>query len=486
MRRWILFPLTVLASTLLWAAAVQDEDQRIDLKPNVTIGEGVPETCTRRCHIDFPFEDTGRFSHETHAPARGFQCTLCHIDEPLPSEKHGKIFFSAGGCGQCHHDRSRFPACDICHLPVVRRIEHVGSIFDHEIHTSSPDSPACLLCHDQLDLPKAKRKPLDCLTCHHVLGSPPTGCTTCHEDALSLHDSSAFAGFDHDLHALSTSTENGCYTCHQRLPMAVPETMDCRGCHHPLGKERAPGCRECHDDVERLSGGRRGTFFRHEPHVRQRGACTACHALDPLRSPVEGLKCGMCHHQKKDGCRNCHEDRIYFVRLYDGIPASEERLPFLHAVHEEDENCSVCHLTGKKIRMGFEAFSCADCHHHSGHLPGCDFCHSGIEEIRSGRLPTGRTGTPEVMYGIVACEDCHGFDPSAYKGMEDGRTTCSRCHPEEYVHLLEDARQALLRASESLGLGEGRVISSHAVRKGMHNYRLALDELTGSTPPPGK
>jgi hypothetical protein len=483
MRGWSLLLLTALVSTLLWA--VEDEETRIDLKPGIAIGSAVPETCTRRCHIDFPFDITGRFNHQTHTPARGFECDFCHIDEPLPSEEHGKLALSETDCGRCHHDLSRFPTCDLCHLPVVRHRQHVGSVFDHETHAYIEGSPPCLRCHDQLGLARAERRPLDCLACHHVLDNPPTECTTCHEAALSLHESAAFADFDHGRHAVTTFLDSGCCTCHDRLPMAPPETMDCVGCHHPLNKESGPACRVCHDDVDKLSGGKRGTFFRHEPHVRQRGDCTVCHALDPLRTPLEGLNCGKCHHQRTDGCRDCHQDRIYFVRMYDEIPAANEPLPFLHAVHELNGNCSICHLTGEKIRLGFEAFSCADCHHHSGHPPGCGFCHSGIEEIRSGRMPSGRRGPAEVMYGIVACEDCHGFDPSAYKGMEDGRSSCSRCHPEEYIGLLDDARQALLRASESLGLAEGRVISSHMVRKGMHNYRLALEELTEPPPAPG-
>lgn len=452
----------------------------MEFEPRVTIGDPVEEDCTVRCHINFPFDTNKRFSHLTHGPRRGFRCKRCHSDDPLPLETHGKLTLVPGGCGKCHHNPSRFDSCDTCHKPVYFQMEYKGIPFNHYKHAYAENAIACSLCHSDLLTPKNQREPFSCFTCHHV-EKPPLDCRVCHQDAFELKQSKRFEGFRHKIHAETRHITKRCWTCHDKDTMKPPETMDCQGCHHPKQMSPNRDCRICHKRIENRRLERINPKFLHEPHISEGFPCTRCHGLNLLRSAEMGLDCQGCHHEHKGGCRKCHDHKIYFIRWYDNIPASPE-LPFLHAVHETDDNCDLCHLSGRSIRKGFDAMNCADCHHYSGHSPGCDFCHPEIERTRSGLLPSGRMGSPDVMHGIVSCENCHGYDPSSYRGLADGFQSCTLCHPKEYMVQHEEMKRVLNDAMNRFRIRSADPSDAMSLRQALHNSEMSLEYFRTAQP----
>ncbi|MHC4946223.1 MAG: cytochrome c3 family protein [Planctomycetota bacterium] len=445
--------------------------QSLEFHGGVVLGDPVPEDCTLRCHIDYPFEKGKRFSHETHAPKAGFACDICHDPVHLPSEDHGKLWLGMGGCIECHHDSERFPDCEACHKPVKRVLHFMGLTFDHEKHAYSDYSPACQNCHSQLLIPRSRRTMIECTTCHHVRGSQPADCKVCHENAVLPRLSEVFEGFDHGLHAGSKWIEEECWACHFKQPLAPPTELSCDGCHHPDKTDKNFACVICHVEVYQERSPRART------HLKAAFACKACHSMDPKRHPAAGLDCGRCHHLMESRCRTCHDEKLYFVKWFEGIPASTGRMRFIHAEHEGDDNCLTCHVRGPDIRRGFETLNCADCHHHGGHGPGCIHCHGEIERIRSGILPSGRRGEPEVMYDIVACEDCHVFDPASPKSITDGSASCSRCHPQDYMAWFDDIRNVLIREYRANRSDMDPDEMTKTLRHGVHHIPLLLEDL---------
>ena len=442
-------------------------------KSGVRIGKPQKETCTERCHIDYPFGDTKVFRHTIHSTENGFSCDLCHVSDPLPAETHGKNRLAKGGCRKCHHDPERFSSCSTCHFPVDRLATHLGLPFDHKKHTSGSTPPPCVQCHSgKVNLTKTVES-LDCLSCHHAK-THPTNCRTCHEAALESRLSETFKGFDHGLHAGSTHLENACRFCHlsgKKITTVPP--VSCTACHHPTDPSRGLDCTICHTDAE-IRPGIRNPKYDHALHVQAGYPCMNCHGLDALRSPDAGKACGRCHHLQRDGCRTCHGSKLFFEQTYRN---GSVELTFLHASHETDHNCSQCHPAGADIRSASKALNCVDCHHHTGAGPSCEACHPEIEGIRAGRLPSGGEGKAEVMNGIVSCRDCHGFDASAHHALANGSNSCTRCHPEEYLALSADMRRVLENAFKAVNGKEGMEAPPYTLRQGLHNFRLILSDL---------
>ncbi|MFH2002570.1 MAG: hypothetical protein ABIK28_23055 [Planctomycetota bacterium] len=454
------------------ATKKRSQDPRPDMEfiKRVDLGKPVVESCTLRCHIDFPFENAKRFNHLTHAPKRGFSCKRCHSDDPLPLETHGKLTLVPGDCGKCHHNQSLFKSCDICHKPVEFQMEYKTIVFDHLKHAYTSNSLACNQCHAELLVPKNQRTGFACLACHHV-ENPPLDCRACHRSAFVAGSPNRIDGFNHKIHAESRHLSKRCWTCHDKTTMSPLEEMDCQGCHHPETLSANRDCGICHKKIKNQQIERINTRFLHEPHIQKGFPCTRCHDHDLIRSAGRGLDCQGCHHQEEGGCRKCHDHKIYFIRWYNTIPASQE-LPFLHAVHETDTNCNLCHISGDSIRHGFEAINCADCHHHSGLSPSCKFCHSEIERIRSGMLPSGEMGSADVMYGIVSCQDCHRYNPSSYRGLDDGSRSCIQCHPAEYMIQFEEMQKNLNDALKAHQLNNNDEYNLQNVRQELHNVRM--------------
>jgi hypothetical protein len=316
---------------------------------------------------------------------------------------------------------------------------------------------------------------LDCLRCHHAKSSP-TKCLACHADALASAMSETFKGFDHGLHANSSHIKNACRICHlSGAQLEAPPQVSCSVCHHPPDVAIGLDCGICHTEAE-IRNRIQNPNFDHALHVQAGYPCLNCHGPDALRTPEAGNACGRCHHLQQGGCRSCHSQKLYFEKNIRSAAGGLE-LSFVHAVHETDDNCGQCHPAGPDIRLASRALNCADCHHHPGTGLDCGTCHPGIEPIRAGRLPTGETGQPEAMYGIVSCLDCHQADPSKHHALTDGSRSCTRCHPEEYQYLLVDRRNALEKAFREMdGLDEkGR--PPYNIRQGLHNFQLILSDL---------
>lgn len=452
--------------------------KRLKFRPGVTLGNPVQSDCITRCHIDYPFAEVTPFSHAVHSPENGFECNLCHNEDPLPLRTHGRMDLPEGDCTRCHHDTARFPDCKMCHQPVFGKTEVRGMAFDHAKHSASLAIASCAICHTDMDKPAKERVPPDCRVCHHVKNSPVT-CQRCHESALSSGLSDRFDGFDHGRHASSEHLRGGCQACHTpKLDFNSPDKMDCVSCHHPSDPASAPKCTVCHDPVDvQVETSREGLPFFHGKHVQAGFECLECHDRTTAHtSPIAKNNCVRCHHQEKEGCRRCHTRKLYFAKSFGNIPGGDT-VTFIHASHESDDNCGVCHIPDPEMGEAMQGLSCAACHHHSGNEPACGTCHGHVEALRAGRLPSGGQGSPEVMYGIVTCGMCHLFDPSVVSGITDGSRSCTTCHPTEYHRLYLDRRSALERVLMKRGTEMELMTPERILGLGIHNFPLFMDHL---------
>ena len=447
-------------------------------KKDVVLGDALEVDCTKRCHIDFPFRTDRPFRHDVHSPKQGFGCRLCHVSDNVGQSDHGRLRLPEGGCKSCHHNKSKYPKCDICHEPVIKSFKIGRLVFDHNKHVN--DRVKCSRCHGDANINDSSWDMDRCLSCHHA--DPfPVPCIRCHDEVKKRTFATKFKGFDHRIHAsvMVGKKNNGvCRLCHLNARKAAlvskPEKLQCDSCHHPVSNVSMFECRHCHSE-EVISRRINNGYFNHALHAQALGSCRSCHANNPSRSPEMGRRCAHCHHEKPDDCKRCHEEPLNFVRLFKG---SDGSMAFSHSVHERNISCMSCHEPGNRFSAkAMTTKDCAECHHNSGHFPTCSDCHGDIDRTRKGNGPSGMNGHSEPMEGIVECIECHEVQVGEIDGIAKGSKSCKKCHPQEYEELLKARMKSLARI-----IGKNRLLGKNdsprlTVPIGIHNFNLATDVL---------
>lgn len=131
----------------------------------------VTQSCINRCHVNYlayqsPYQKR-IFRHRIHSPGKGFDCGLCHANDAVGLETHGKLIVQDKDCLACHHKDKDTEDCWRCHAGIQEYREgNIGGF-----HAKIPDlmvrDVSCTGCH-QLLQGGAAFKPVreNCVECH--------------------------------------------------------------------------------------------------------------------------------------------------------------------------------------------------------------------------------------------------------------------------------------------------------------------------------
>ncbi len=131
----------------------------------------VTHSCIDRCHVNYlAYENPYRkrvFSHRIHSPGKGYDCGLCHANDALGSETHGKLIVQDRDCLACHHKDKDAEDCRRCHPGIQEYRE--GNI--EGFHAKVPDlmvrDVSCTGCHQLVQGTAAfKAVRENCIECH--------------------------------------------------------------------------------------------------------------------------------------------------------------------------------------------------------------------------------------------------------------------------------------------------------------------------------
>lgn len=331
------------------------------------------------------------------APSRGLDCSLCHGDLELLSQRAGGLErarrlhvplpglrSSAHGemaCTRCHEGFDAYPhperggrtaACGSCHAGA-------DSAWAAGAHAPSADGPP-----SGRDAAPAESSP--------ARGTPEEGarCAACHgvHDVRPASELGEPAGIE---------LLNGrCVGCHAtaRLPAGAPhaDSVACHACHRP------------HDTG----------------HVGTSAAATA-----PAR---QAGTCGSCHEEISGGWT---ED-VHGAAVLDAEDGTAERGG---EPEREPPACTTCHGSHGMVdfaspsRPGGEASRCDDCHEEYADTFG-DSYHGQAVSL----------GSPAA----ASCADCHtahavhpASDPRSSVAEGDLVETCGECHPDATASFVE-------------------------------------------------
>ena len=378
------------------------------------------------------------------------ECADCHqtrrIDEaPIQQllKKHpGRDTFLGlpTRCASCHFDEHRGQVgqdCKSCH---VEKAFAPAPGFNHE-QTDYPlrgqhKKVECKGCHPSVkdpegktDFPPAKHdsylkySPLDFRACTDCHKDPHEGkfgqrCQSCHvvEGWRIVRDGRK----DREFHQKTGFPLKGEH-----------EDVECRLCHGPLPGKKAKfkglahdDCADCHLDAH-----------QGQMTIAKKGAitnCATCHTVDGFVPP----RFDLADHEKTDyplkgahravGCRSCH---VASQALLDKVPAATRRL-----------------LTQQKRQHLFSALQfqlpkvktdrCESCHKdvHAGQFKAtCQSCHE-VDTFRLPKFDHAKTRYPlEGGHAGLACNKCHGADPTGVVRYAPLPMTCEGCHEDIHV-----------------------------------------------------
>jgi hypothetical protein len=348
--------------------------------------------------------------------------------------------------------------------PLAEPHAHLSGITQcFECHTlgAGVSDSKCMDCHDTVSLQVSTR------TGFHA--DKQTDCASCHPD----HRGPAFDmvrlevdDFDHDATGFTLVGEHAaieCLDCHEPDTWAGLDDT-CLGCHRsdePHGlmasRPRTEQCESCHgsdswgalplDPVAFDHSNPSHADYALEGQHRQ-AECVGCHVAWKF-APIDAEECSTCHdtvHGKQFGdaaCDDCHtvQHADFALRNYD-----HDTTDFPLTGQHVGVSCEACHGDGEAGQYRPLAHDrCETCHEdpHGGQFAprDCDACHSvAIAGFEMLDFDHDATDFPlNRAHAEVACEECHGDDPSADFAnlpFDD----CATCHEDPHEQRFDPER----------------------------------------------
>jgi hypothetical protein len=272
------------------------------------------DSCTVRCHVNYmayenKFEVTQRaeiFRHRTHSFEQDLDCTSCHDNSEVNTEKHGKLTIKKENCLKCHHVELKESECIRCH----RDIDENPMKYKEEkfIHGFTVEGDVdCGLCHVKDPNASLKNEKINCVKCHHT--TPDLNCVKCHEDDLDkYHDTvpervdrlSWIVSFRHSQHQENNLSCKQCHLISHDVDSGIDEyKQNCSECHH--ASEDTLGCGQCHMEPYEFSQGKAGIDgVAILPDMMSRVVkCDDCHKYNSEKLKFSGVEeyCIECHNE---------------------------------------------------------------------------------------------------------------------------------------------------------------------------------------------
>jgi len=366
------------------------------------------------CHADL----AGLDMHEdTPAPV---DCVMCHDGD---TGRHGSSEQSPA-CVECHGNHQipplaeRSPDCAGCHARQAS--QHSRSLHGQAAARGDELAPACSDCHGSHEILAADDP--QALT---AVMNVPVLCGRCHQEGSTvalerdIHQDHVLENYSMSIHGEGlyqqgltvTAVCTSCHTAHDILP----HTDTRSSIHHD---NVAKTCSSCHGQIEKVH--RKvieGQLWESEPHKIP--ACVDCHAPHKIR------RVRYATGSANEDCLSCHSDpELQMTR--DGETLS---LFVDGSVHDTsahaDTACAQCHtdVTPSLERSCETIASPVD----------CSVCHAQpVAEYNSGIHGTLHAqGDPDAP----ACLDCHGKHDILLKEIPSSPTfkrnvpaLCGTCH----------------------------------------------------------
>jgi len=401
----------------------------------------------------------GKLAH-AHAKLEGFDnCQKCHTP--------GKQVLAAK-CLACHEPVAKRIAakkgvhrevkddCVACHVEhagvdaELRPIDTKG--FDHKTQAGFPlegkHAVDCARCHTTRSFLAVKP---DCVSCHKDVHAGKLGldCASCHSATVPFKETKQ--RFDHGKTAYPLTGAHqkvACETCHKTKEYRGLAYATCASCHKDPHAKPLGTCASCHT-TESFKATAQASFEHGKTGYALAGKhaqvpCVKCHVQPPAKVRLKSDRCATCHtdvHKGvfKEDCASCHKETGFPGAPFDHAKKARFLLDGRHA----ELRCAACHkgaapaasvpLARRTVDFRGAAPSCVTCHKdvHKGQLgTSCQTCHTSrsfkLTVFRHPRFPEFFAGAHQA----VACEKCHGREPSgarAYKGVP---LTCATCHKD--------------------------------------------------------
>lgn len=205
-------------------------------------------------------------------------------------------------------------------------------------HTSfnGIDNSKCISCHKLSEIGKDDT---NAILFHDRLNN--ASCTSCHKEHIGVLQNRQTLIFDHSL--LGETDRNNCSSCHK-----VPIT----GTHQNFSN----ACNGCHTTTDWKSP----KSFNHELILpAKKTDCILCHA-----APVDNM-----HGDFGTNCLSCHSTNQW-------KPATFDHNKYFIFDGNHSSTCSNCHANNN-----FKAYSCTNCHEHSGSKLLNEHAEEGITDI---------------------------------------------------------------------------------------------------------
>jgi len=272
------------------------------------------DSCTERCHINFmaydnKFDVTQRaevFRHKTHSFEQNLDCTSCHNNSEVNTERHGKLTIKKEDCLKCHHVELEGSKCQRCHQDIDENsMKYKEEKFVHGFTVES--GVDCGLCHIKDPNASLKKEKINCVKCHHT--TPDLDCVKCHKDDIDRYfntdlqrrDSLSWSvSFRHSQHPERDLSCKECHSIsHENDTGIVEYNLNCSKCHHISEEKR--GCVKCHKEPFAYFRGEIGiNEITPMPDMMSRAVkCEDCHRYNDKKLKFRGVEkyCMECHNE---------------------------------------------------------------------------------------------------------------------------------------------------------------------------------------------
>ncbi|MFV1974940.1 MAG: cytochrome c3 family protein [Candidatus Scalindua sp.] len=270
------------------------------------------ESCTARCHVNYTaYENKIKslkrdeiFRHKTHSFEQDLNCTSCHDNSEVNTERHGKLIIEQENCLKCHHVELKESECKRCHFDIDENpMKYKEEKFLHGFTVESDVD--CGQCHVKDSNASLKDEEFNCVKCHHT--TPDLNCIKCHENDINQ-------SFDADL----------------QRGKSLSWTVSFNHSQHP---EQGLSCKECHE----ISNGNNAGVVEYN------------------------LNCSKCHHdsEEKSGCVECHKEPLAYLRGEIGV----KEITLIPDMMSRAVKCEDCHkYNSEKLKFGGVEEHCIECH----------------------------------------------------------------------------------------------------------------------------
>jgi hypothetical protein len=436
----------------------------------------------------------------TTASGTGYRLLWTRLTSGKTPVKHGKV--DAATCKACHEKLVNWPEVSATEGHKGHRaVKDTDCLSCHSEFAHKLDRPTertCLKCHDSLRLHGKASAPETetCMSCHGFAYTPrenrksiATVCRACHADDKSMKgattaktpesmtvfgDKTVHGGLNcklcHDPHgkkkAPGSEGRDFCVRCHQLDLLSFPGDKDgpeahrkCDGCHvpHAARDQVLTLCSKCHEKITKPAGAEKPTALAHK-------SCASCHRPHLWKPPL-------------NGCVPCHEQQAHLVQMRS--PPQHGTCTSCHQAHGPKPTgavCIDCHSKTKKNHVALAPEKHRDCTTcHSPHTPApseaktaCAQCHkTQLSDVVRGPVGHSKQGcfgchsshdSPKAKAEV--CATCHGpVAKSVAAAPTAEHRACTSCHaPHRFS--IENGKDTCLACHGAEPAGKGRKAAS--------------------------